>query len=85
MHTHNAFGLSLVELCCAFDIHIMNGILFDDTEGNFTCFANNGVYNSSYLIGIKIDIFYDKVKFCNLGFSIGKNENSGIFRNYCSQ
>ena len=26
-----------------------------------------------------------KVKFGNLGFSIGKRENSGVFRNYCSQ
>ena len=32
-----------------------------------------------------LDIFYGKVKFGNLGFSKGKSENSGIFRNYCSQ
>ena len=35
-----------------------------------------------------LDIFYGKVKFGNLGFSIGKSENSensGFFRNYCSQ
>ena len=30
------------------------------------------------------DLFYGKVKFCNLGFSIGKSENGGFFRNYCS-
>ena len=30
------------------------------------------------------DLFYGKVKFGNLGFSIGKSENSGFFRNYCS-
>ena len=28
------------------------------------------------------DIFYGKVKFGNLGFSIGKSENSRFFRNY---
>ena len=50
MNTHNAFGLSLVELCCAFDIHIMNGRLFDDTEGKFTCFANNGTSIVDYII-----------------------------------
>ena len=27
------------------------------------------------------DLFYGKVKFGNLGFSIGKSENSGFFRN----
>ena len=30
-----------------------------------------------------LDLFYDKVNFGNLGFSIGKSENSGSFRNYC--
>ena len=30
-------------------------------------------------------VFYDKVKFGNLGFSKGKSENSGFFRNYCNQ
>ena len=32
-----------------------------------------------------LDLFYGKVKFDNLGFSIGKSENSGYFRKYCSQ
>ena len=31
-----------------------------------------------------LDLFYGKVKFGTLGFSIGKNENSGFFRNYWS-
>ena len=37
-------------MCCAFDIHIMNGRLFDDSEGNFTCFANNGASVVEYII-----------------------------------
>ena len=28
------------------------------------------------------DLFYGKVKFRNLGFSIGKSENNQFFRNY---
>ena len=32
-----------------------------------------------------LDLFYGKVKFGNLGFSIGKSENSGFFINCCSQ
>ena len=31
-----------------------------------------------------LDLFYSKVKFGNLGLSIGKSENSIFFRNYCS-
>ena len=30
------------------------------------------------------DLFCGEVKFGNLGFSIGKSESSGFFRNYCS-
>ena len=32
-----------------------------------------------------LDLFYGKVKFGFLGFSIGKSENNGFFRNNCSQ
>ena len=32
-----------------------------------------------------LKVSYGKVKFGNLGISIGKSENSGFFRNYCSQ
>ena len=32
-----------------------------------------------------LDLFYSKVKFGILGFSLGESENSGFFRNYCSQ
>ena len=34
---------------------------------------------------VDLDIFYGKVKFGNLGFSIGKSKNIGFFRNFCSQ
>ena len=39
---YNRFGLSFIELCCTFGIHVFNGRLFDDTHGNYTCLANNG-------------------------------------------
>ena len=39
---YNVFGISLAELCCTFDMHIMNGRLFGDQDDNFTCIANNG-------------------------------------------
>lgn len=48
--TYDHFGISLVELCCTFDMHIINGRLFDNTEGNFTCLANDGASVVDYNI-----------------------------------
>ena len=39
----------------------------------------------SLFLNFGLFLFYGKVKFCNLGFSIGRSENSGYFRKYCSQ
>ena len=33
---------------------------------------------------VDLDLAYGKVKFCNLGFYIGKSENNGFFKDYCS-
>ena len=30
-----------------------------------------------------LDIFYSMVKFCKLGFYMGKSDNDGFFGNYC--
>jgi len=30
----NAFGQSLIELCCTYGVHTLNGILYDDNVGN---------------------------------------------------
>ena len=38
----NSFGRTLIDLCCTYDIHIVNGRLFGDTDGQFTCLANEG-------------------------------------------
>ena len=46
----NTYGLSLIELCCTFNIHILNGRLFGDKDGNFTCLANNGTSLVDYMI-----------------------------------
>lgn len=48
----NRFGSSLIDLCCLHEIHIMfNGRLFGDTEGNFTCTANDGNSVVDYCLG----------------------------------
>ena len=46
----NQFGQSLIDLCCIFNIHIINGRLYDDTDGNYTCTANNGASVVDYNI-----------------------------------
>ena len=46
----NAYGRSLIELCCTFNIHILNGRIFGDKEGNFTCFAHDGTSVVDYMI-----------------------------------
>ena len=38
----NKFGLSLIDICCSYDLHIFNERLFDDENSEFTCFANEG-------------------------------------------
>ena len=48
--TYNNFGLSLIDLCCEHDIHMLNGRLFDDVDGNITCTANEGRSLVDYII-----------------------------------
>ena len=45
----NRFGLSFIELCCTYSIHVFNGRLFDDIPGNYTCLANNGASVIDYM------------------------------------
>ena len=33
---------------------------------------------------VDFELFYDKVKFGNLSLALGKSENSGLSRSYCS-
>ena len=39
-----------IELYCTYGIHVLNGRLFRDTDGNFTCIANNGSSTVDYMI-----------------------------------
>ena len=47
---YNNYGLSLIYLCCIFDVHVLNGRLFDDLPGKFTCTANNGTSIVDYVV-----------------------------------
>ena len=48
--SYNRFGISLLNLCCSFNVHTLNGRLVGDTDGNFTCIANNGASVVDYII-----------------------------------
>ena len=47
---YNNFGLSLVELCCTYGIHVLNGGLFNDIQVEYTCFVNNGASAVDYMM-----------------------------------
>ena len=38
----NSFGKTLIDVSCTYHMHIVNGRLFGDTVGQFTCLANDG-------------------------------------------
>ena len=48
--TCNRFGTSLIDLCCTHNIHVLNGRLFEDTEGEILCVANNGRSVVDYML-----------------------------------
>ncbi|MEW8546815.1 MAG: endonuclease/exonuclease/phosphatase family protein, partial [Candidatus Thiodiazotropha sp.] len=48
--TYNRFGTSLIDLCCTYNIHTLNGRLFEDANGEITCVANNGRSVVDYML-----------------------------------
>ena len=44
----STFGLSLIELCKTYGIHILNGRSPGDTEGEITCTANDSYSLAEY-------------------------------------
>ena len=74
----NKFGLSLLDMFCTRDLHILNGRLFNDKDGNFTCFSNNGTSVVDYII-CSTDIF-KSIR----NFGIGDEDFSDHFPLYCT-
>ena len=74
---YNRFGLSLIELCCTYDIHLLNGRFSGDSLGNYTCVANNGVSTVDYMI-CSSELF---PYICD--FSVLENDKSVHFPIYC--
>ena len=87
----NRFGLSFIELCCTYSIHVFNGRLFDDIPGKYTCLANKGAsvvdYMASstslfkYVTYFKIDDNDETVHFpitCHFSFPTKPNLNDPV-------
>ena len=73
----NLFGTTLAELCCTFDMHIINRRLFDDSEGKFTCIANDGASVVDY--NIASSKLFSKISY----FDIEDRDESVHFPIYC--
>jgi hypothetical protein len=59
---YNNFGKYLVELCCTYNIHIVNGRCGNDKVGNFTCVANDGLSVVDYHIA-STELFFGHIIF----------------------
>jgi len=47
---YNNYGKKLAELCCAYNIHALNGRIFQDMQGNYTCVTHNGASVVDYML-----------------------------------
>jgi len=89
---YNLFCISIVELCCTHYLHILNGRMFDDNSGNYTCIANGGHSVVDYYIASS-DLFknisYFNIEnndisdhfpvYTQFRFVCGNNELSGAY------
>ena len=60
--TQNAFGVSLIEMCKNFSMHIVNGRSNKEAEGEITCIANDGSSVVDYFI-VSTNLFSHIVDF----------------------
>ena len=59
----NVFGRSLLDLCCTFGIHMLNGRLGSDTGvGDYTCITHNGTSTVDYVL-VSSSLFYQVLDF----------------------
>ncbi|MEW8544944.1 MAG: reverse transcriptase family protein [Candidatus Thiodiazotropha sp.] len=74
----NLFGVSLIDLCKSFSIHIVNGRLHNDTDGEITCTANDGCSVVDYFI-VSTNLFSDISD-----FEVGERSESVHFPLHCT-
>jgi hypothetical protein len=47
---YNEYGKELMDICCTFGVHILNGRFQGDKHGAFTCFKDNGASVVDYIL-----------------------------------
>ncbi len=60
---YNNYGKKLADICCIYGIHALNGRLFNDSKGNFTCVTHNGASVIDYMLASSELFSY----FCDFG------------------
>ena len=46
----NDYGKDMINLCCTYGIHMLNGRFSDDPHGSCTCFSSNGASLVDYIL-----------------------------------
>ena len=75
--TCHGFGTSLIDLCCTHNIHVLNRRLFEDTQGEISCVANNGRSVIDYMLA-STSLFNSFTH-----FQVGNEDYSDHFPLYC--
>ena len=75
---YNRFGRSLIDLCCIYDIHVLNGRLFNDINGEITCTVNEGSSIVDYMVASSL--LFESI----LHFQVGNEVFSDHFPLKCT-
>ena len=89
----NRFGLSLVELCKVFNVHIVTGRVCGDVQGEYICNANNGkslvdyCILSSELFPFLLNFYIDEEEFsdhypvvCKIKFNMSSTNDQNVLQ-----
>ena len=76
--TQNNFGISLLNICCSFNIHVLNGRILGDRDGEITCVANHGSSVVDYMIASSS--LFDSISL----FEVGLEDFSDHFPLHCT-
>ena len=76
--TQNNFGISLLDICCSFNIHVLNGRILGDRDGEITCVAKHGSSVEDYMIASSS--LFDSISL----FEVGLEDFSDHFPLHCT-
>ena len=67
----------MIDLCCIYDIHVLNGRLFNDINGEITCTAKEGSSIVDYMVASSL---FESI----LHFQVGNEDFSDHFPLKCT-